>query len=51
MTENEKEKHEMYLDVSRSISRRAKCKRGHFGAVVVKDDLYWVLGLMVLLVV
>lgn len=39
MTESEREKHEMYLDVARSISYRAKCKRGHFGAVMVKDDI------------
>jgi dCMP deaminase len=29
----------MYLEVARAISRQATCKRGHFGAVVVKDDI------------
>lgn len=39
MTKKERKRHEMYLEVARAISRQATCKRGHFGAVIVKDDI------------
>lgn len=39
MTDEERKKHEMYLDITEAISRGAKCNRGHFGAVIVKDDI------------
>lgn len=32
-------KHLFYLDVALAISKHAKCLRGNFGAIVVKDDI------------
>jgi len=39
MTTAQEKKHLFYLDISRTISTHAKCLRGNFGAVVVKDDI------------
>lgn len=32
-------KHVFYLDIALAISRHAQCLRGHFGAIIVKDDI------------
>ena len=32
-------KHLFYLDVALAISKHAKCLRGNFGALIVKDDI------------
>jgi dCMP deaminase len=39
MNTAQQRKHLFYLDVALAISRHAKCLRGNFGAIIVKDDI------------
>jgi dCMP deaminase len=39
MTTSQEKKHHYYLDVALAISKHAKCLRGNFGAVIVKDHM------------